>query len=93
MQGGGGWGQSPSPPPIKRQPKKKERERKKKGEDVGRKRITSRERYNESSSISNNLMKRQSFRTTRGSRKRKSLIQTRIRVENGTMNRLLSLII
>ena len=60
---GGGGGGGSSRTKKKRRPKKKkkkERERRKE-EDLGRKRIKSRERYNESSSFSNNLMKRQSL--------------------------------
>ena len=54
--------------------------------------IKSRELYNESSSFSNDLKKRKSFRALRGWGGI-ILIQTRIIFENGTTNRLLSLMI
>ena len=55
----GRWGRSPPPKKNTSPPNKRERKKRRKEEDVGRKRIKSRERYDESSSLSNNLMKRQ----------------------------------
>ena len=53
-----------------------------------------RERYNESSCFSNNLMKCQSFRASRARMGGgKTEFRRGLRVENGTTNRLLSLMI
>ena len=54
-------------------------------------RIKSRKQYNESSSFSNDLIKRKSFRASHG--RGENCIQTRVIFENGTTNRLVSLII
>ena len=53
--------------------------------------IALRQGHNESSSFSNDLMKRQSFRASRG--RGGTEFRQGLRVENGTSNRLLSLII
>ena len=55
--------------------------------------IMSSERYNESSSFSNNIMKRQSFRASGGGGEGATEFRLGLRVENGTTNRLPSLII
>ena len=83
-------------PPFYISQESKEREREKKTNPLFKHIKKSENGYNESSSFSNDLMKRKSFRASRGREgggKGKTEFRWGLKVENGTTNRLLSLMI